>query len=108
MKIQNFTDTDDLDSYVTSRTYDSEKNSKLCFAFGFNVFDITTNTFEIEMFFNNLPDNREDQVQFQKYKYDVSVEKNKDTQTTDIPGFQVFNFTGFLQFMTTATAQILN
>jgi len=108
MKIQNFTDTDDLDSYVTSRTYDSEKNSKLCFAFGFNVFDITTNTFEIEMFFNNLPDNREDQLQFQKYKYDVSVEKTKDTHTTYIPGFQVFNYTGFLQFMTTATAQILN
>jgi hypothetical protein len=58
MTIQNFTDADDLDSFVTSRNYDSIKNKQVCFAFGFNVFDIQTNTFEIEMFFNQVNNNR--------------------------------------------------
>ena len=73
MTIQNFTDTDDLDSFVTSRDYMSSKNKQVCFAFGFNVFDIQTNTFEIEMFFNQVVDNRLNQVQWQAQKYDVSV-----------------------------------
>ena len=73
MTIQNFTDTDDLDSFVTSRDYMSSKNKPVWFAFGFNVFDIQTNTFEIEMFFNQVVDNRLNQVQWQAQKYDVSV-----------------------------------
>jgi len=56
MKIQNFSDTTALDSYVTSRTY--YKDIDLCFAFGFDIFDVDSNNFKIEMFFNMLPNNR--------------------------------------------------
>jgi hypothetical protein len=55
------------------------------------VFDIQTNTFEIEMFFNQIVNNRLNQVQWQAQKYDVEVTKID----TKIPAFQAFNASGF-------------